>query len=472
MNKDNADIKQVSFFDIDVEENKTRCFHSPIEESIDEAEKELQEIELRIEETEQSLNKLTPQCDKIDYALAASSGVLCGLIDIFLVGKPGESPLGNITDKWFEDAVNKFQKLNKCSNLKALEEKYKVPYDQTTGGPIFKELLQLNTKNHHFKSLAHNPTLLGLFFSILDQFSSPNLSHFVSNGELITLVDSEGGFALRGNNILSKFFCAFVNWIGHLISDVSGSSSSKGRGMGLPSPLWTWSNDVIAIKRSLKIEPSAFDKNANEFAMKMFLDGYDVRFQTAQGIPVFINSMVTRFIYSLRRMIGYIAKNRGNFSFKEMWKECEPFKNASVKRMLTVAHGTFCAVDLGDAIIRGIMAGWPAGLYECIVRINVIGLGRFAVCLFGEAKYAYKRWNLKIEYTYLSGRKKTANEYLESLHLLAEIYNDGNLITFTDDFKNGEYQKGFNKTIELAEKRGAQSLKSLDDIDEYFNRGK
>ena len=249
MNKDNADIKQVSFFDIDVEENKTECFRSPIDESIDEAEKELEEIQLKIEETKQSLNKLTPQCDKIDYALAASSGVLCGLIDIFLVGKSGESPIGNITDKWFEDAVNKFQKLNKCSNLKALEEKYKVPYDQTTGGPIFKELLQLNTKNHHFKSLAHNPTLLGLFFSILDQFSSPNLSHFVSNGELITLVDSEGGFALRGSNILSKFFCAFVNWIGHLISDVSGSSSSKGRGMGLPSPLWTWSNDVIAIKR-------------------------------------------------------------------------------------------------------------------------------------------------------------------------------------------------------------------------------
>ena len=72
----------------------------------------------------------------------------------------------------------------------------------------------------------------------------------------------------------------------------------------------------------------------------------------------------------------------------------------------------------------------------------------------------------------MSGRKKTANEYLESLHLLAEIYNDENLITFTDDFKNGEYQKGFSKTIELAGKRGAQSLKSLDDIDEYFNRGK
>ena len=105
------------------------------------------------------------------------------------------------------------------------------------------------------------------------------------------------------------------------------------------------------------------------------------------------------------------------------------------------------------------------------MRINVIGLGRFAVCLFGESKYSYKRWNLKIEYTYLTGRKNTADKYLESLRLLSDYYNDETLVTFTDDFKNGEYQKGFNKTIELADKRGAQSLKSLNDIDEYFNKG-
>lgn len=67
MDKDSIDIKQVSFFDIDVEENKTNCFHSPIDESIDEAEKELQEIQLKIEETEQSLNSLTPKSDNIAF---------------------------------------------------------------------------------------------------------------------------------------------------------------------------------------------------------------------------------------------------------------------------------------------------------------------------------------------------------------------------------------------------------------------
>ena len=63
----------------------------------------------------------------------------------------------------------------------------------------------------------------------------------ILNGELISLNNSDGKFELQGKNIPSKLFCGIANWIGHLISDVSGSSSSKGRGMGIPSPIWAWS---------------------------------------------------------------------------------------------------------------------------------------------------------------------------------------------------------------------------------------
>ena len=44
----------------------------------------------------ETIRLLTPECDKLDYILSASSGALCGIIDVFLVGKPGESPLGDI----------------------------------------------------------------------------------------------------------------------------------------------------------------------------------------------------------------------------------------------------------------------------------------------------------------------------------------------------------------------------------------
>ena len=252
--KEKTDDKRV-FVELSVQEDHFE-FASSIETALSSAEKELQELDEQIEESLETLKNLTPECDKLDYILSASSGALCGVIDIFLVGKPGESPVGNVTDKWFEERTKDFAKLcgwedngkGPSSAIAYLERKFKVPYDQRGAGDIVGELRDLNPTNHHFKSLGHNPTLLGLFFSILDQFSTPNQSHFVTMGELIAIQDTEGTFELRGNNVPSKLFCAFVNWFGHLISDTSGSSVSKGRGMGIPSPFWAWTNDIIAIK--------------------------------------------------------------------------------------------------------------------------------------------------------------------------------------------------------------------------------
>ena len=204
--------------DLSVENDK---FHFPtsISDALIDADNELHTLEEQLNETIETDKSSTPECDKYDYILSACSGALCGVIDVFLVGKPGESPLGEITDKWFANRTVDFAKLcgykseneSLSSAIKFLEGKFKVPYDQSVGGGIFKELINLTPSNHHFKSLAHNPTILGLFFSILNQFT--NTSDFVSNGELITLTNSDSKFELKGNNITSKIFCGIANWI-------------------------------------------------------------------------------------------------------------------------------------------------------------------------------------------------------------------------------------------------------------------
>jgi len=78
-------------------------FAQNIETALSSAETDLQELEDIIAETEETVKALTPECDKTDYILSASSGALCGIMDIFLVGKPGESPIGDLTDKWFDE---------------------------------------------------------------------------------------------------------------------------------------------------------------------------------------------------------------------------------------------------------------------------------------------------------------------------------------------------------------------------------
>ena len=123
------------FLDLNIDESGFE-FSTSIADALEQAENEL----TTLNETIESIKDLKPNCDKLDYILAASSGALCGVIDIFLVGKPGESPFGDITDKWFANRTMDFAKL--ChpkhkdfdsleSALRFLEKEFKVPYDQT-----------------------------------------------------------------------------------------------------------------------------------------------------------------------------------------------------------------------------------------------------------------------------------------------------------------------------------------------------
>lgn len=436
-------------------------------------------LDEKIKETDRMITSLTPQCDKVDYALAASTGILCGMIDIFLVGKPGESPLGNITDKWFEERVKDFAKLfcrDKDNStlekaIRNLEHKFKIPYDQRGAGDVASSIFGLTPGNHHFKSLAHNPTLLGLFFSILDQFT--NQSHFISNGEMIVLQQADNNFELRGTNILSKFFCAFINWIGHLTSDVSGASGSKGRGTGIPSPFLAWSNDVIALKRALKLPVSEIDKKINELALMLFKKGFDTRFQATQMIPVIMNELIVRFIYMFRRTMFVLKAGNHVWSIEQLWMKCEPFSNASVKRMLTIAHGTFCILDLGDATIRGIVAGKGSfNPIEFFLRVNIAGVGRFTISLLGEGKRYNMLKTTQNKRRYIQHEKQVEYYYIQGLKVLQRKYNDQYLIQLIENLINSHlYADAFNQSIVLAKKRNVPKeilLKNKRDIDRYF----
>lgn len=452
-------------------------FASSLDSAILHADGEL----VQLSETIQTVDSLKPDCDKLDYALAASAGALCGLMDIFLVGKPGETKLGEMTDGWFEDRVTDFAKLcgwdgkDTASAIRYLEQKFKIPYDQTGRG-IASEIFDLTPENHHFKSLGHNPTLFGLFFSILDQFT--NQSHFVTDGELVALQDADGGFELRGNNAPAKLFCGFFNWFGHLISDMSGSSGSKGRGMGVPSPFWAWTSDIVAIRRQLGIDVTDFDKNLSELALNVYKQGFDLRFQAVQAIPVLFNEAVVRLLYAVRRLVRYLKKsNRQDRSFQGMWSACEPFSNPTIKRMLTVAHGTFCMLDVGDAIARGIAAG--AGTFnaaEFVMRLNIAGVGRFSISLYGETKRAFEINSARQSALFAQREQTIVEDYLSGLHRLAQVYDDERLVCFVDDFRCSDmYIEAFEKSVQLAEMRKVDRdklLKTKTDIDEYFAGGR
>ena len=312
-------------------------------------------------------------CDRLDYAIAASCGALAGLVDAFWVGVPEDSLLGELSDKAADRLVERFAKVlgwkgprgNADATRSAigfLERKFRINYDHRHSGDVG-GAFEMSARNHHIKSLAHSPSPIGLLFSVLDQFT--NHASFVDDGRLIRIRTDGSDFALQGSSVPSKLFAAFVNWIGHILSDIAGASGTEGRGSGVPIPffeLLQFANvgSFGAEKRTLA-----------ELAVKMFEEGYDARFGAALAVPVLVNELFIRILWAVKR----------RYYHGHDWSDCKPSaKQPSLRRMLLVGHGSLVLVDLADAAVRG--GGQPAAM---LIRMNFVAWMRFAFLGLREA---------------------------------------------------------------------------------------
>lgn len=341
------------------------------------------EIEKKIQE---DFTHKSAACDKYDYMLAATCGLIGGLIDVVFVGTP-DGALTKVADNFVDSSVEKFAGLfgwegasqGKDSTKSAigfLERQFEINYDQATtngeygtGGAV----KNLSTKNHHVKSLGHSPDLIGLFFSILNQFT--NTSSFVSDGKIIT-IDTKT-HELQGGNVIAKIFSGFVNWLGHLFSDMAGSSGATGRGSGIPIPFYNL---------LLLLDVGEFGKNRQNFAKvatQVFEKGYDFRHGLAMAVPVIITELLTR--------IMWVIKQR--FYHNKSWSDCLPnSSNPELRRMLLIAHGSLCLVDGVDAGLRS-----GGNVVSFMLRANIVGWARFGTLALKEIEIMIRSGSLDHE---------------------------------------------------------------------------
>lgn len=158
------------------------------------------------------------KCDKYDYMIAVACGAIAGLIDVFMVGAPAvNGSLQVWTDAQVNQVVIAFAKKsgwtprqgnedNIVSAINYLERQFHVNYDQRYTADVA-GVFDMSTRNHHMKSLAHSPDVVGLVFSVINQFSST--ASFVDNGRLVTIQTDT--FELQGGSYISKLYCGAAN---------------------------------------------------------------------------------------------------------------------------------------------------------------------------------------------------------------------------------------------------------------------
>ena len=228
------------------------------------------------------------KADALDYSIAAASGLLCSLIDIFWVGKFNLAE----AEHWGKEKASQFvlgvaqSKGYKGETLagaiRFLEKAFPIPADLLTsefGGGL----------QHHLRDFGHHPTLLGLFFSLLTQFTGLGFG-----------TDTEGSFivcklpdqAALGKTIHEKIFNGIITWAFHLISDLAGSSSSPGAGTGIPGPLLATLKELSALPLIHDIKIRYCKPGHNEdvsfsaFVSKLFNGTYFMNQDGSNRVPL------------------------------------------------------------------------------------------------------------------------------------------------------------------------------------------
>lgn len=379
-------------------------------------------------------NSSVYQCDRYDYLLATGSGVIGALIDIFLVGAPSTSKEESSvflkwSDKQTDNAVMKFAKLvgwkpsesqrnNPKSAIGYLERTFKVNYDQRHSGDVG-DLFRMSTKDHHLKSLGHSPDIVGLFFSVLNQFTST--SSFVSDGQLITIETDT--FQLKGNNLISKLFSGFVNWFAHIVSDIAGSSGATERGSGIALPFYNFTQ----LFHGRKYNVGKDKQTIAEIANRAFREGYDIRHGGAMAVPVILTELIIRFFWSLRSYFQY------EFTLKESIPTLK--NNASLRKMLIIGHGALSLTDLLDA---GVKSG---GNYLILLKnINLIAWSRLTMLVIKEVSI-----QLDIHFSY-EGIQEIYDELNEAVQ---------NQLTYLEKMDIKQYEKEvklYKQTLSMVKK--------------------
>ncbi|MBS4999711.1 MAG: hypothetical protein KHZ32_06765, partial [Actinomyces sp.] len=355
-----------------------------------------------------------------DYIFAAASGALMGALSVLWqkdinlaeARRYGEEKLKEVVigaaqrtglDKEnpsIEDAIH------------FLEKTYPFVGDKLTaafGGGL----------QHHLRDFSHHPSPVGLVCSILMQFTGKGIGTKTDGSFAIfdLPADAMKDGLLVGRDVPEKILYGTVNWLFHLISDMAGSSSTPGAGTGIPGPLLSFLKEASSLPffRDLSIGYEGKIRTLSQWISKAFngtllkdQDGNPLRFdlRTEVGLAIEVLTQVpavlanecivrgfytiTRFIDELRRADVSSVKDLGRINPSRFL----PLNSRALTRMLTVASGAFVVINTSIVTVRAAVKGAASGEVGAVpllfMRLNYVGIGRFAFAVRADSAYIYE----------------------------------------------------------------------------------
>ena len=355
------------------------------------------------------------EADRLDCLAAASIGAFSGILNVFWqkelnladarewgTEKVGAFVVEAAKTQGFKPKTNSEDDILRAA-IRFLEEKFPLAADKATaemGGGL----------QHHLRDFEHHPSPLGLFFSILTQFTGQ--AYGTDTAGNFKIVDLPASAAI-GGNFNEKVAFGTIKWLFHLVSDMAGSSNTPGAGTGIPGPLLSMLKELSALPffGNFNVDYKSSEISFSRYISKLFNgtairdeDGKPIRFdlraevgvvdqKLSQVKSVIANECIVRGYYFVSRLLREVKRKEiasiADISTVDPARVL-PHNNRALKRMLSISSSVFVVVNVGNATIRAAAKSEGSGssfARGVLVRLNYFGIARMAFALKDDAPY-------------------------------------------------------------------------------------
>ena len=372
-------------------------------------------IHFRMDESEQANKKsdfteaqfedTVPENHRVYYSLALTSGVLTGALSFVKLSEEQLNKVEEWTEKEWQRIVVYAAQFVGCkkSDYKSAS-KYLV-------NMAVQRLKKDETAKEYFAILASHPTMAGLVFSMVTQFSGKSFT-LSESGK----IDAKAlpKYYYVGNTNAEKLMASVMYWLFNLAANQASSKRHILDELNIPVDLLKTLKNFVSIPLLQKIPENyeQAEKDFSDWLRSMLNDSAPLADQgdgensdliknlmrmaldlSSDAFPVLINECIVRCLYLIIRLCD-VANTKHLNTFEELKAipatEVLPQDDRLLSRMCLIASASFVGLNLSHAVLKALLtakAGNRKFLQAFLTEINIAGIGRLIFACATDSKF-------------------------------------------------------------------------------------
>lgn len=400
-----------------------------------------EECSARIDEINTKLEKYVNIADKMDYAVAVGSGLLCGALDIYILPTVKTVYPHIKNEKLEQKALQILNQLKKTPTIHAGEPNAMGLFE----GILNEFVKKSSTKKFENELRAEDGIIdlnltyaAGLVFRYLLKWMTATAKRgpAVIDASDLPEIIKKLLYLLSENQTAQTLFEQLQK--GKIEFDTSALKSN-----GVPDNITDFVNRFES-----KLNKKLF-KSTEDFHLKYkspIPPSFDIHLYITQAVSVLLNEIIVRGFYFIRHVL--IELENCNDPDRIDIEKVLPFDNKTITRMMTIATLTYSAADMTDAAVRAALeSGGCAPLFAAGFksRVNTVGVGRAVIAVVKDVSMENEEKELlrqRRELTEIMSAKQVEAilAYRKQMESIVEQYLAEDLQTFlrgTDEIESG-----------------------------------